>query len=451
MNATLDAHDIQALVFSGHGRLRQSLALGLAVADRAAARASLAHVLRQRTSFGLSRGERQHAAQVLVSAAGLAALGGSDAAAGLDTAFREGIVTPQRSRALGDAGRNDPAGWSWRDTGIHALLLVYAPTEATLHARRDELLAELAGWTTVLTLPICLPHDNREPFGFRDGVTSIRVDVGDGSNPPPGTDLVPPGEILLGQRAADGTVAPPPPLGVHGTYVIVRQLEQDVEGFWKFWRSQGANDQEAVWLAAKALGRWPNGMPMEAGPPMPEPPSHEAAVMRALSFDGDRLGRGCPFGAHIRRANPRDALETDPAISRQIVAQHRILRRGRMYGAPAPAAWYPKLVDRPELDTEVASTTPGRGLLFMCLCGDIARQFEFVQQTWLNNPKFADLYDEADPMAAGEGMPTDSRRFSIPADPVRRRLHAVQRWVTVRGGGYFLLPGRQAMLDWLAE
>ena len=448
--STVATTDIQSLVFSGHGRLRQALALGYTVTDRVAARASLQLVAQHDVSFGVLRGARKHAVQLLVSAAGVAALDADDRRTdGLNTSFREGIVTPQRSRALGDAARNDPSGWKWRDGAVHVLLLLYAPTQAALDAQRDAVTARLTGWENIFQLPICLPRDYRDPFGFRDGITAIRPDLGDRSPAQPGIDIVPPGEILLGYRAADGTLSAPPALGVNGSYVVVRQLEQDVENFWKFWRGQAKTDEEAVWLAAKAMGRWPNGMPLREGEPGPEPPTKEEEIFRSLSFATDRAGRGCPYGSHVRRANPRDTLVEDPALSREAVAHHRLMRRGRMYGSPAPRSWYPKLVDRPELDDDVTTPTAGRGLLFMCLCSDIARQFEFVQQSWLNNPKFADLYDEVDPTSAGEGMPQDSRRFSIPGCPVRRRVHGVQRWVTVRGGGYYLLPGREALLSWL--
>lgn len=74
----------------------------------------------------------------------------------------------------------------------------------------------------------------------------------------------------------------------------------------------------------------------------------------------DPEGLRCPFGAHIRRANPRDSLGSMEQVA--ISNRHRILRIGRQYSR------------RPE-------RTPG--LLFMCLNGDLERQFEFVQQTWI--------------------------------------------------------------------
>jgi hypothetical protein len=128
-----------------------------------------------------------------------------------------------------------------------------------------------------------------------------------------------------------------------------------------------------------------------------------------------------------------------------------MLRRGRVYGVPAPAEWYPPAIRGAKQVGTAAEAASSRGLLFMCLCGDISRQFEFVQQTWLNNPKFLDLYDEVDPIAAGHGIPADSHRFSIPRAPLRHRVNGVERWVQVRGGGYFLLPGRGALLQFLAN
>jgi deferrochelatase/peroxidase EfeB len=84
-----------------------------------------------------------------------------------------------------------------------------------------------------------------------------------------------------------------------------------------------------------------------------------------------------------------------------------------------------------------------RGLHFVCLAGNIARQFEFIQHTWANNPKFAGLYDEVDPITG----PRDEMgaTFSMPDTPVRRRITGIPAFVTVRGGGYFFLPGIRAL------
>jgi hypothetical protein len=79
-----------------------------------------------------------------------------------------------------------------------------------------------------------------------------------------------------------------------------------------------------------------------------------------------------------------------------------------------------------------------RGLLFICLNTDITRQFEFVQQTWMLNPNFATLYDEADPLLGPKGMMT------IPEEPLRRIIE-VDTFVQMAGGEYFFLPSMPAL------
>jgi len=103
---------------------------------------------------------------------------------------------------------------------------------------------------------------------------------------------------------------------------------------------------------------------------------------------------------------------------------HRILRRGRKYG--------PKIAD-PRVDDG-----QNRGLLFMALNTDIARQFEFIQQTWLLNASFATLYQEVDPLVGPAG------RMTVPEDPLRRTLQ-VETFVTLAGGDYFFLPSLPAL------
>ena len=75
--------------------------------------------------------------------------------------------------------------------------------------------------------------------------------------------------------------------------------------------------------------------------------------------------------------------------------------------------------------------------------GNISRQFEFVQHTWLNNPRFGGLYDNPDPLLSP--APPGGRTFTIPARPVRERYRGLPRFVSVRGGAYFFLPGIRAL------
>jgi len=85
----------------------------------------------------------------------------------------------------------------------------------------------------------------------------------------------------------------------------------------------------------------------------------------------------CPFGAHIRRANPRESFTRGSQGQLAITNRHRFHRVGCRYRQPA---------GKPP------------GLFFMCLDADLERQFEFVQQTWLQSPSFHGLMDERDPV-----------------------------------------------------
>jgi deferrochelatase/peroxidase EfeB len=90
-----------------------------------------------------------------------------------------------------------------------------------------------------------------------------------------------------------------------------------------------------------------------------------------------------------------------------------------------------------------AGEEPPRGLHFICLCANIARQFEFVQHTWFSRQKFDGLYDEVDPLIGRRD--STGAVFTVPRRPVRRRISGIPSFVAVRGGGYFFLPGLRAV------
>jgi deferrochelatase/peroxidase EfeB len=145
---------------------------------------------------------------------------------------------------------------------------------------------------------------------------------------------------------------------------------------------------------------------------------------------------GCPLGAHVRRANPRDAgarakaSASSRAVALEAVNNHRILRRGRAFGpwldfdrgrAPPPA---------PDVEE--------RGLLFLALGADVERQFELIQQAWLLSPDFATLGGETDPLGGPEG------RFTVQLRPAPLRA-SVRRHVRLIGGDYYFMPGLRAL------
>ena len=82
----------------------------------------------------------------------------------------------------------------------------------------------------------------------------------------------------------------------------------------------------------------------------------------------------------------------------------------------------------------------------MCINADIQRQFEFVQQTWINNPKFNGLYDNKDPLIGdNDATSAGTGSMTIQRSPVRQKVDGIPRFVTVKGGGYFFLPAISAL------
>lgn len=430
----IDPTGIQSLLFTGWERLPH---LGL-VPFRFRGGDPLRGVraLLPSLAFGLptSAEPRTTAVQLLLSARGLRTLGASPAAIqGLGREFAAGMTAEPSRLRLGDSA-DSVASWSWSDSSVDGLLLVYGETEEDT-ARLATTLAETSGLDADMVEPLRLPEHQREHFGFRDGLTNVRLRAGGSRR----AEIVADGELLMGRAGVHGEVSGRGVLAQDGTLVAIRRLTQDVAGFWSPFREAArGDDTQAIALAAKAVGRWPNGMPLEPG--QEREPSTEGQALSTLSFVDDPRGVGCPLGAHIRRSNPRSSLTENPELSSKIVAQHRLLRRGRIYGPPPPASAYPRGLDEIMRGQDASGDEAERGLLFVALCSDVRRQFEFVHQSWSAHPKFLDLRDETDPVISGPRT-----RFSIPTETFRRVLDGLGGAVGVRAGGYFLLPREGAI------
>ena len=325
------------------------------------------------------------------------------------------------------------------------MLLLYARDEPARADLEREQVGRLGLGLQVLARLDTSNLDGHEPFGFRDGISQPFIEGLSKQGPPETTLRF--GEFVLGYPNEYGRYTDQPLLDArpelarNGSYLVFRQLRQDVHAFWSFVdhatrRADGDSDPERrLRLAAKMVGRWPGGAPLALAPDGDDPGLGEANDF--AYFEHDRHGARCPVGSHIRRANPRDSLDPKPGTSKSwaINRRHRILRRGREYGQE-------KLLKPDEaLSRDAASGE--RGLHFICLNGNIARQFEFVNNTWLNSPKFAGLYDDSDPLT-GPSKPYGGT-FTIPSDGLRERVTGMPRFVSVRGGAYFFLPGLSAV------
>ena len=485
----IDYRDLQGVVRFGYKHLHAARYLLLRIRDRAAAQAWLRQA--DVTSAEFSEPPPPTALQVALTAAGLEALGVPAAIrAAFSPEFLGGMTEPSRTRRLGDYGTNAPNSWQWGGAGRvpHVLVMLFAEP-----GRLDafETTVTDAGWNAAFEVLRRLDTsdlDGVEPFGFLDGISQPWVDWGQSSDPESRvldySNVAALGEFVLGYRNEYGKFTDRPvvtadlasaalpdalddpgrkDVGRNGTYLVFRQLGQDVRSFWQFvHRASGGDAQRAAHLAATMVGRTTAGDPLV--PPASRPiggtgTEPEQLQRNHFTFDGDPRGVACPVGAHIRRANPRNTdYPGRPTGIKKLAAAlggsskgfaddlisavrfHRILRRGREYGPPLLPA---------EALAPAGAGEPERGLHFIALNASIARQFEFLQNAWLASTSFADLCGETDPIAgtraAGPGCPATSEftqpRAGAPAD----RVQGLPQFVTVRGGEYFFLPGRQAL------
>ena len=222
----------------------------------------------------------------------------------------------------------------------------------------------------------------------------------------------------------------PEVLGRNGTYVVFRKLHQRVAAFRQYLKANSSSSEEEELLAAKMMGRWRSGAPLALSPTKDDP-ALGANPQRSNDFlfkEEDPKGLKTPLGSHIRRMNPRDS-EVSGAVR-----LHRMIRRGTSYGPPLP----PGVLEDDGVD---------RGLAFIFAGTNLRRQFEFVQSEWMNDSSFFGPQGESDPIA---GLGGKTGQFTIPTQPIRRRLRDLPQFVVTRGGEYFFAPGLRA-LRWLAD
>lgn len=479
------AAHIQGLIISGYGKLGFSAYLFLNLKDPQQGRVWLNHLLRHITSAASIN--PAPAINIALTHSGLKQLGLPAAALqSFPSEFIQGMAHPERARQMGDSDFNHPDHWEFGGTKpkpeqspeqpIDALLILQTQTEHELHQliqQHLELIQSLQGISVIQIEHGYMPKDGKEHFGFLDSVSQPEIEgspklaklkqephaaqPGNEGSPKkaiPERDILKAGEFVLGYKNEDENFPATPTIsaeqdpdqilpslpngfnptfrdfGRNGSYLVFRKLKQDVAGFRRYFQEKFSSTQEGELMAAKVMGRWPSGTPLTLSPHQDDPcvgPENDFLFM-----SGDAEGLRCPVGSHVRRMNPRDSLGHDPQASLEGVRRRRIIRRGALYGPPLP-------------DGRLENDGHERGLLFICINADIRRQFEFIQQTWVNNPAFNGLYDERDPVV---GYPPC--HMTIPQAPVRRKLLSLPSFIHLRGGGYFFLPSLPA-LHFLAQ
>jgi Dyp-type peroxidase family len=347
-----------------------------------------------------------------------------------------------------------------------------------------------------------------EHFGFTDGISDpvfesqyLESDAklvaqgngavdGEGNWRPLAT-----GEFLLGYPdEAQETSGPitPIPFFRNGTFMAYRKLHENVWS-WRSFIDKAAADFQRIagidtlekareLLTAKMIGRWRNGVPLAKAPTFEEKAAFDANIEKLKAelatlkqtngdparqrelvkeiqlafsdfrFADDARGDKCPLTSHVRRANTRDGLDPrakDPnPISRGgsvLNNRRRILRRGLPYGD----------------STADPSDDGDHGIIFLALCADLFRQFEFVQQQWVNYGLDARAGSDTCPIVGNHSQGADTAdpearkrnglraKFVVPADPKGDKppfiIDGLPQLVEARGGEYFFVPSLTAL------
>ena len=353
--------------------------------------------------------------------------------------FVEGMVEPQRSRLLGDLHANTPHNWRWgANNDIHGMLIGFAQQETQVQPLLNQAAQTEHGLKEITRFIGHVPSDGKEPFGFADGVSQPLIKGSPRALRLQSTrehqlHAIDPGEFILGYTDGSGELPRTPAcspamsgseklpthpqrpelrdFGCNGSFMVVRQLAQDVKAFEEY---VATHSREGLDIGEKMMGRTREGKSI----------TRDTQSRNDNDFDylEDLQGHGCPIGSHVRRTNPRSTphARTDEKALKAS-NRHRIIRRGRVYH----------------------NAEGEQGLVFVCLNASISRQFEFIQSSWSNDPFFQGLGGEIDPITGTRNEATNM--FTMPNKPYRDKVKQLPQWVTVKGGGYFFLPGMRAL------
>ena len=332
----------------------------------------------------------------------------------------------------------------------------------------------------------------KEHFGFADGISDPVFEgqyrpedmksavIGRGKRVDGKWEPIATGEFILGHADESQELPPtamPPEFTQNGTYMAFRKLHENVGTFDDILTEEarayadmmGVSLEEALeTLRAKMCGRWSDGVPLAKVPTFSdweqfrkERGLNDSDPVKALEnqrayirspeasdfrYADDMQGFNCPGGAHIRRMNTRDYLDpmnqtgTDPttdlpyeneSATHALNKRRRILRRGLPYGDSQSA-------DKSD-DTQ-------QGVVMMIIGANLFRQFEFVQQQWV---QYGLDFHQGNNTCPLLGNHDHHQRHTIPANPKSGKppfvMSKLKTFVECRGGDYFFIPSMTAL------
>ena len=468
-----DLPDIQGLIVRGY-KLPQVRHFVLTIGDSAAAASFLGELTSGSGALSITSAapwqdakKPAYALNLGLTATGLQALRlpGPDADPskkvffnyGNFQSFLNGAVAA--AETVGDTGENAPTNWieklkAQNADAAHLLISLYCTGDTS----RDKYSAILRTMfakvipasgepnSDVLEFDVNALAGGKIHFGYADGISNPIIDA---QNLPPLRPLqlpyVPAWQFVL--REGDKTTYNmPTPLGLsqNASFTAFRILDQNVDAFDAFLKTQGDNEAQEF-LAAKLCGRWRNGNPIVATPDAPgdKLPPNELRDFLYNEVEGDpsqpdSVGNPCPFSSHTRRSNARGGPGvTGVHNTPEGRTAHRIMRRANPYG--------PEHTGQPDGQS--------RGLAGHFIGASLFNQFEFLMGQWVNSGTFAGTRKAGlDPLLAN--VPADStftywKKDEDTGKDVSVTVDGMSRFVTTKGGMYAMLPSLSA-LKWMA-
>ena len=420
-------------------------------------------------------------------------------------AFKLGMAA--RSALLGDpqTGRGSPSTWKVGGPGteLDALFIVAGNERPVVSRCANDLSARArsAGLRVMYSEDGDVRPDipGHEHFGFDDGISQPGI-RGRASQKPndfitarhiarrqlpesrlfgyPGQDLVWPGTFVLGQPGASPDPLVPgvkipagPRWAANGSFLVFRRLVQDVGLFWRTMRKlaqelstrPGFETVDEDWLAARLVGRWPSGAPVNRVPSRDRPAlGREAKANNHIRFDShcrkltlasgyddqfpmsaaDPAGLTCPWAAHIRKVNTRDSASSTGG--RDSTYKRRLLRVGVAFGPPLRDRFATK-----EHDPDFGD----RGLLFLSIQASIEDQFEFLTARWMGDPSRPRMPSGHDMLVGQNDAPDENRErrcVIFGAEGQQAEIRTSKQWIIPTGGGYFFVPSMSTLRNILA-
>lgn len=374
-------------------------------------------------------------------------------------AFVRGPGDAEIANRVGDVDDGRPAFWQLGGANaLRMLLSLHADDKAELEKQSAALRGRLAAhglqivnrpWETDALLDETSSRRSGVHFGYVDGLSQPRPAITrvphEPAAPQESPDLLPRanvGEFLLGAaypnafKGANSLGGLSPGLAQNASFAALRIMEQDVVAFDELLAKAAQRyGVSRDWIAARMMGRWPDGTPVSQSPDAPLPESSAPdrngfdylPSVRHPSVADDSAGLRCPLGAHVRRMNPRSARVAGVPHTR------RLLRRGMPYG-PAYVSGAP-------------ADGSARGLFGLFFCADLERQYEFLLHQWAQGDRATSgLAGQQDPIigaqaALEKGRPM-SGQFRIPMQDGRPDIVLeLPRLVKTVGSAYLFVPG----------